>query len=74
MGILPLPALVVLGIWIVMQVVSSVMQPMSGVAFGAHIGGFAAGMALAYLFRRSGPTTTGQRFPPPSRTSRRYPF
>ncbi len=46
-----LPAIVVLGLWIALQLVSgflSVGQTQSGgVAFFAHIGGFAAGLVLA---------------------------
>ena len=59
-----LPALVVLGFWIVIQVVSqytsfasSPMGKSGGVAYMAHIGGFVAGVALTFLFRR--PTTRG---------------
>lgn len=49
------PAMFVLGGWFVMQLVSSAMargQEGGGVAFGAHIGGFIAGMALVYFFKR----------------------
>ncbi len=48
-----IPALFVLGIWFLMQLVSSVMagSEEGGVAFGAHIGGFVAGMALVSLFK-----------------------
>lgn len=48
-----IPAMIVLGGWFVMQLVSSVMSPGEGggVAFGAHIGGFIAGMALVYFFK-----------------------
>jgi membrane associated rhomboid family serine protease len=51
-----IPAVVVLGIWILLQVVNSVtsLGVGSGVAWFAHIGGFAAGMALIVLFRRRG--------------------
>lgn len=50
-----LPAMFVLGIWFVMQLVSSVMNAgqQGGVAFGAHIGGFIAGMLLVGLFKKS---------------------
>jgi len=49
---LRLPALAVLGFWFVLQLVSSlaVAPGQGGVAFGAHIGGFVAGMALLPLF------------------------
>ena len=43
-----LPALWVLGLWFAMQLISSLMADPSrgGVAFGAHIGGFIAGLLL----------------------------
>ena len=51
-----LPALVVLGLWIVMQLFSGVLslgvQATGGVAFFAHIGGFVAGIVLVGLFKR----------------------
>jgi membrane associated rhomboid family serine protease len=58
--IVPIPALVVLGFWIVVQVVSGAMTfgrggEGGGVAFLAHVGGFVAGMVLIILFRRSPP-------------------
>lgn len=48
------PALLVLGIWFLMQLFSSVMSTGSGggVAFGAHIGGFVAGMLFIALFKK----------------------
>jgi len=51
-----LPALVVLGFWFVLQIVSSALTSSSeggGVAWGAHIGGFVAGMVLIPFFKRS---------------------
>ncbi|MBC7233972.1 MAG: rhomboid family intramembrane serine protease [Chloroflexi bacterium] len=51
-----LPALVVLGMWIVTQLLSGVlslgMQVTGGVAWFAHIGGFFTGVVLVGLFRR----------------------
>tara|TARA_B100002003_G_scaffold242276_1_gene265103 strand:- start:20 stop:688 length:669 start_codon:yes stop_codon:yes gene_type:complete len=49
-----LPAVIVLGFWIVLQLFSAVTQSAeaSGVAVFAHIGGFVAGMALINLFKR----------------------
>lgn len=46
---------IVLAIWFVWQLVSSWLtgDQQSGVAFGAHIGGFVAGVALVGLFKRS---------------------
>lgn len=47
----------VLGLWFVMQLISSMAttaEGEGGVAFGAHIGGFVAGMALLPLFKKRG--------------------
>jgi membrane associated rhomboid family serine protease len=52
--IVDLPALVLLGLWFVMQVVSGMMGlfdvVLEPVAFWAHVGGFVAGMVLMPLF------------------------
>jgi len=49
--------MVVLIIWFVMQLVSSVTTAAEadggGVAFGAHIGGFIAGMLFVGLFKKA---------------------
>ncbi len=56
-----LPALVVLGFWIVLQIISQYTASIGGttqtegVAYMAHIGGFVAGMALSFIFRRRRP-------------------
>lgn len=52
--LLHLPAMLVLGLWFVLQLVSSAFADPTtgGVAFGAHIGGFVAGMVLIPLFKR----------------------
>jgi rhomboid family protein len=49
-----LPALVVLGLWILLQLVSATFSSAGepGVAFWAHIGGFVAGMALVPFFKK----------------------
>jgi len=49
-----LPAMLVLGLWFVLQVVSSALADpgTGGVAFAAHVGGFVAGMALIPVFKR----------------------
>lgn len=51
---LTLPAMLVLGFWFLLQLLSTFLsdpnQP--GVAFGAHAGGFIAGMFLIPLFKR----------------------
>jgi len=50
-----LPAVLVLGLWFVLQLVSSALtanKEGGGVAFAAHVGGFVAGMALVPLLKR----------------------
>lgn len=51
-----LPALVVLGMWILLQLSSGLlslgMEATGGVAFFAHIGGFVSGLVLVLLLRR----------------------
>ena len=53
MRTMQLPAMVVLGFWFVLQLVNSALADPGkcGVAFGAHIGGFIAGMVLLPLFK-----------------------
>lgn len=43
----------VLGFWFVLQIISTVLsgQQQGGIAFGAHIGGFIAGMVLVAFFK-----------------------
>jgi membrane associated rhomboid family serine protease len=53
-GVASLPALLVIGLWIVLQLISGVgsftqSKQTGGVAYMAHIGGFVAGLALAFL-------------------------
>ncbi|MGI8738962.1 MAG: rhomboid family intramembrane serine protease [Gammaproteobacteria bacterium] len=50
--VMRLPALLVLGLWFVLQLISELGAPEgAGVAFRAHIGGFVAGMALIPFFK-----------------------
>jgi len=51
--IILLPAGIVLALWFGLQLLQSALTPkdVAGVAFGAHIGGFLAGMALVPLFK-----------------------
>ena len=54
-GVVPMPALVVIGMWIVLQFINGVgsitqSAETGGVAYMAHIGGFVAGLALTFLF------------------------
>ena len=63
--VIQVPALIVIGIWIVLQLFSGIGSiantvQTGGVAYMAHIGGFLAGFALTFLFRGSrGPQATG---------------
>jgi membrane associated rhomboid family serine protease len=57
--IVNMPAFIVLGMWIVLQVfsqISVVGGDGGGVAYMAHIGGFVAGLALIFLFGKRVPT------------------
>jgi len=61
-GVIPMPALVVIGLWIVLQLVSGIGSISSsaqtgGVAYMAHIGGFVAGLVLTFLLRATGTRT-----------------
>ncbi len=54
-SIVAMPAILVIGFWILLQLVSGAgtlhsAKDESGVAYMAHIGGFAAGLALAFAF------------------------
>jgi len=53
--VMELPAVVLLIIWVVLQVLSGLvsfgMEQAGGVAWGAHVGGFVAGLVLVRLFR-----------------------
>jgi membrane associated rhomboid family serine protease len=63
-GFLELPAGVVLGIWFVSQFFTN---PNEGVAWLAHVGGFAAGGAIAYALRNVlPPAPFGPPRPPPT--------
>ena len=56
--IVNMPAFIVLGMWIVLQVfsqISVVGGDGGGVAYMAHIGGFVAGLALIFLFGKRAP-------------------
>ncbi len=55
-AVVPMPALVVIGLWIVLQLVSGVgsisnAAETGGVAYMAHIGGFFAGLILTFVMR-----------------------
>lgn len=62
-AVVPMPALVVIGLWIVLQFINGVgsitqSAETGGVAYMAHIGGFVAGLVLTFLFRGSSSTAT----------------
>jgi membrane associated rhomboid family serine protease len=55
-AVIPMPALMVIGLWFVLQLFSGIGSIAStadtgGVAYMAHIGGFIAGFVLTFLFR-----------------------
>lgn len=71
--LIPVPALFYLGLWFVMQFFSGVASlgaaTQGGVAYFAHIGGFAAGVGLLFLFggrRLARPPMAPPSLPPPS--------
>ena len=55
--VIQVPALIVIGVWFVLQLFSGIGSiantAQTGVAFMAHIGGFLAGFVLTFLFRGS---------------------
>jgi len=63
--VVQVPALLVIGFWIVLQLFSSIgsitaSADTGGVAYMAHVGGFIAGFVLTFLFRGSArPQLTG---------------
>jgi membrane associated rhomboid family serine protease len=63
--VIQMPALIVIGFWIVLQFFSGIgslanTAETGGVAYMAHIGGFLAGFVLTFVFRRSvGARATG---------------
>jgi membrane associated rhomboid family serine protease len=53
--IVKIPALIVLGFWLLIQLLNAGQIVPGGVAWFAHIGGFVAGLALIVPFRRRRP-------------------
>ena len=45
--ILPVPAIIFLGFWFILQWLYGLVDPLGGVAYFAHVGGFIVGMILA---------------------------
>ena len=56
--VIPVSALIVIGFWFVLQIFSSIgsVTETGGVAYIAHVGGFIAGVLLAFLFRGNSTT------------------
>ncbi len=58
--VIQVPVLIVIGLWIVLQFFSGIgsisTADTGGVAYMAHIGGFVAGLVLAFLFKASSAT------------------
>ena len=57
--VIQVPALIVIGIWIILQFFSGIgsianAAQTGGVAYMAHVGGFAAGFVLTFVFRGRG--------------------
>ena len=64
-----IPAYFVLGLWFVFQLLAGTVQTGDGgVAYWAHIGGFVAGAALLFVFKRRGVPLWDR--PAPRRTRR----
>jgi len=56
--VIPVPALIVIGLWFVLQIFSSVgsITETGGVAYIAHVGGFVAGVLLAFILKGKSPS------------------
>jgi membrane associated rhomboid family serine protease len=55
-----MPAIAVIGMWIVLQFINGIgsmaqTAETGGVAYAAHVGGFLAGLALVWLFKKRNP-------------------
>ncbi len=65
-GTVAVPALLVIGLWIILQLVNGIgsftqSAQTGGVAYLAHIGGFAAGLAIAFLLTWRSPRMAALR-------------
>jgi membrane associated rhomboid family serine protease len=56
--VIPVPALIVIGFWFVLQIFSSIgsITETGGVAYIAHVGGFLAGVLLAFVLKGKSPS------------------
>jgi len=66
LGIISLPAFLVVGLWFVFQLINGMgmlggNEAAGGVAYAAHIGGFVAGLLLVKLFVRKIPAMRPRR-------------
>jgi membrane associated rhomboid family serine protease len=50
--VIPLPSIVVIGIWFLLQLLYQAGSAGDGVAYMAHIGGFLAGLLLTFILRK----------------------
>jgi len=50
--LVPIPALILVGIWLLIQLINAGEIVPNGVAWFAHLGGFVAGLILIVIFRR----------------------
>jgi len=50
--VLEIPALIVIGVWLLIQLINASQMGPGGVAWFAHLGGFLAGLVLVVPFRR----------------------
>jgi membrane associated rhomboid family serine protease len=70
------PASFFLVIWFVFQLVSAASSAEGGVAWWAHVGGFAAGVAATWLLGLAGRVPRGyaRQYSPPAWQRRRMPW
>ncbi len=66
LGIISLPALLVVGLWFIFQLINGMgmlggNEAAGGVAYAAHIGGFVSGLLLVKLFVRNVPAVRTRR-------------
>lgn len=77
--VVAIPAVLALGLWIALQFVNGLgafaaTEQTGGVAYGAHVGGFAAGVVLALILRRVLPERSNVLEPAMRRDPRTHPL